>query len=69
MIVPVEHEDAIARVGELSAMAGPTRLRDYDVPREDLAELAEAVAERAPAKANPRPAPPEAVLELLEQTW
>lgn len=65
----MEHEDAIARVSELSAMAGPTRLRDYDVPREDLRQLAEAVADRAPAKANPRRAPPEAVLELLEQTW
>lgn len=31
--------------------------------------LAEAIAARPPAKANPRPAPAEAVLELLEETW
>jgi maleylacetate reductase len=62
-------EDAIERVRELGALAGPPRLRDYDVPREDLAELAAAVAERAPAKANPRPAPAPAVLALLEEVW
>lgn len=61
--------DTIARVSELSALAGPSRLRDYGVPREDLESLSEAIAERAPAKANPRPAPPEVILELLEETW
>src|SRR5436305_1183192 len=59
-------EDPISRVSELGALAGPSRLRDYKVPREDLASLAGAIAERAPAKANPRPAPPEAIRELLE---
>jgi hypothetical protein len=39
------------------------------VARADLASLSEAIAERAPAQANPRPAPPEAILELLEETW
>ncbi len=61
--------DAIDRAAELGALAGPTRLRDYGVPREDLKTLSEAVAERAPAKANPRPAPPEAIKELLEEIW
>ena len=65
----MDHGDAIGRVSELGALAGPTRLRDYDVPREDLATLAEAIAERAPAKANPRPAPAPAVQELLEEIW
>jgi hypothetical protein len=32
-------------------------------------ELAQGIAERPAAKANPRPAPPEAVLELLEEMW
>ena len=45
------------------------QMRDYGVPREDLRTLSEAVAERAPAKANPRPAPPEAIKELLEEIW
>ena len=62
-------DDAIGRVAELGALAGPTRLRDYGVPREDLETLSEAIAERPPAKANPRAAPPEAINELLEEIW
>lgn len=65
----VDTDDAIARVTELAALAGPPRLRDYDVPREDLASLSQTIAQRAPAKANPRPAPPEAVLGVLEEIW
>lgn len=61
--------DAFSRVSELAALAGPPRLREYGVPREDLTSLSEAIAERAPAKANPRPAPPEAIHELLEEIW
>jgi alcohol dehydrogenase class IV len=64
-----DRDDAIARVSELSALAGPSRLRDYGVPRDDLESLSEAIAERAPAKANPRPAPAEAILEVLDETW
>ena len=63
------HGDPIERASELGALAGPTRLREYGVPREDLEILSEAIAERAPAKANPRPAPPEAIRELLEEIW
>ena len=65
----MQHGDAIERTSELGGLAGSTRLREYGVPREDLAILSEAIAERAPAKANPRPAPPEAVLELLGEAW
>ena len=61
--------EPVARVSELAALAGSSRLRDYEVPREDLPELSAAIAERPPAKANPRPAPPEAVRELLEEIW
>jgi maleylacetate reductase len=61
--------DPIARVSELAALAGPSRLRDYQVPRQDLPELAQGIAERPAAKANPRQAPPDAVLELLEKMW
>jgi maleylacetate reductase len=63
------HGDAIERASELGALAGPTHLREYGVPREDLESLSEAIAERAPAKANPRPAPPDAINELLEEIW
>jgi hypothetical protein len=31
--------------------------------------LAQAIAERPAAKANPRPAPPDVVLDLLEEVW
>ena len=61
--------DPIGRVTGLAALAGPPRLRDYDVPLDDLEQLAEAIAARQPAKNNPRPAPPEAVLTLLEEIW
>lgn len=61
--------DPLARVSELAALAGPSRLRDYEVPGEDLPGLAQGIAERPAAKANPRPAPAEVVLELLEELW
>lgn len=62
-------EHPLAVVLELSKLAGPSRLRDYGVPREDFASLSEAIAERAPAKANPRPAPPRVIHQLLEEMW
>jgi maleylacetate reductase len=65
----IGHADPVARVSELAALAGPSRLRDYGVPGGDLPELAQAIAERPPAKANPRPAPPDVVLELLQEMW
>jgi maleylacetate reductase len=66
---PIGRGDPVARVSELAALAGPPRLRDYQVPSEDLPELAQAIAERPPAKANPRPAPPDLVLEVLKEIW
>ncbi len=65
----IDHGDPIERVSELAALAGPARLRDYDVPRDDLEALGQAIAERPPAKANPRPAPAEAIVKLLEEMW
>jgi alcohol dehydrogenase class IV len=64
-----DHRDPIARVEELAAFAGPLRLRDYGVPREELPAVAELAATRPAIKGNPRPAPPEAILELLERAW
>ena len=49
-------EDPAARTEELAAIALDTRLRDYDIPRDDLGELSAATAERGAAKANPRTA-------------
>jgi maleylacetate reductase len=61
--------DAAARAEELAAMKLDTRLRDYDVPRDDLGELSAATAERGAAKANPRPASPDEIRELFEAVW
>jgi hypothetical protein len=35
----------------------------------DELSVRDAIAERAPAKANPRPAPTQAIHELLEEIW
>jgi maleylacetate reductase len=65
----MQHDDPAGRVEELAALALETRLRDYDIPRDDLGELAAATAERGPAKANPRPASPDEIRELFESVW
>jgi maleylacetate reductase len=62
-------DDPAARVEELAALGGFGRLRDFGVPEDDLAELAAAVVERAGAKANPRPATPAEVEQLLRSIW
>jgi maleylacetate reductase len=61
--------DTDERVSSLAALAGPTRLREYGVPRDELGEVAEATAARPAARSNPRPAPAEAIVGLLEQIW
>ena len=62
-------EDPAQRSTELGAMTCPMRLRDYDVPREDLAALAEKIAVRPAAQANPRPAYAAEIAVLLEEAW
>jgi maleylacetate reductase len=61
--------DPIGRVEELARLGGFERLRDLGVPEEDLAEVAEATAARAGARANPRPASPDEIAELLRSVW
>jgi maleylacetate reductase len=65
----LESEDPAARVEELALLGGFERLRDFDVPEGDLPELAELTAARPGARANPRPAPAEAIEELLRSIW
>jgi maleylacetate reductase len=65
----VKTDDPVARVRELARLGGFERLRDLGVPEEDLPALAEAAAGRGGAKANPRPAPPGDIEELLRSIW
>jgi maleylacetate reductase len=62
-------DDPAERTEELATIALDTRLRDYDIPRDDLGELSGATAERGAAKANPRPASPAEIRELFELVW
>jgi maleylacetate reductase len=61
--------DPVTRTEELARMAGFERLRDLGVPEDELDEVAEATALRAGAKANPRPASPAEIAELLRSIW
>ncbi len=61
--------DPAARCEELARLAGFGRLRDLGVPEEGLDEVAEATAVRGGAKANPRPATPAEIAELLRSIW
>jgi len=59
----------IETVEELARLAGFTRLRDLGVPAEELDEVADATAVRGGAQANPRPASPAEIAELLRSVW
>ncbi len=61
--------DPAARWEELARLAGFERLRDLGVPEEGLEEVAQATAVRGGAKANPRPATPAEIAELLHSVW
>ena len=62
-------ENAVARIEELARLGGFERLRDLGVPADDLDELAADVSTRPAARANPRPARPAEVAELLRTIW
>ena len=61
--------DPVERVEELARLGGVTRLRELGVPEQDLPELAAAAAGRAGNQANPHPATPAEVEELLRSVW
>jgi maleylacetate reductase len=56
-------------VEELAALGGLTRLRELGVPEDDLLELAESAASRPGNRANPRPATPAEIEELLRSVF
>jgi maleylacetate reductase len=60
---------AADRADELARLAGFTTLGALGVPRDDLPELAGAIAKRPGALVNPRPASPAEVLELLSSVF
>ena len=62
-------DDPPARVEELARLGGFERLRDLDIPEDAPEEVAEAVAARPGAKANPRPVTPADVERLLREIW
>jgi maleylacetate reductase len=62
-------DDPAARVEELARLGGFERLREFGVPEEELADLAEAAAGRAGNRANPRPATPSEIHALLQSIY
>jgi maleylacetate reductase len=58
-------DDPAGRVEELARLGGFERLRDFGIPSEDLPAVADAAAQRAGNQANPRPATPAEIEELL----
>jgi maleylacetate reductase len=61
--------DGAARVEELTALGGITRLRELGVPEQDIGELAASAAQRSGNQANPHPATPKEIEELLQSVW
>jgi alcohol dehydrogenase class IV len=61
--------DAVERARALAVLGGFDRLRDYDVPEEDLPRVAEAASRRAGNQANPRPATAGEILALFRAIW
>ena len=61
--------DPVQRVQDLGLLGGYKRLRDLGVPENELTEVAEAAAGRPGARANPRPATPSQVLDLLRSVY
>ena len=65
----LETDDPAARVEELARLGGFARLRDLGIPEDAPTEVAESVAARPGAQANPRPVTPADVEELLRSIW
>jgi maleylacetate reductase len=62
-------DDPIRRTQELARLGGYERLRDHGVPENELDAVAEAAAGRPGAKANPRPATPSQISDLLRSVY
>ena len=62
-------DDPAAWVEELARLGGFGRLRDFGVPEDELDMVAEAAAGRAGNQANPRPATPAEIAQLLRSIY
>ena len=62
-------DDPGGRVGALAALAGPTRLGELGVPEADLPSLAADAARRGGNLANPKPATPQEIEQLLREVF
>jgi maleylacetate reductase len=61
--------DPVAGVQELARLGGFGRLRELGVPADELDEVAVDTAGRPAARANPRPASPSEIAQLLRSVW
>jgi alcohol dehydrogenase class IV len=61
--------DPVGKAEQLAALGEFGRLRDLGVPEDELDEVAEAVAARPGAVANPRPASPAEIRVLLDEIY
>ncbi|HZS30682.1 MAG TPA: iron-containing alcohol dehydrogenase [Gaiellaceae bacterium] len=61
--------DPAGRVEELARLAGPTTLGELGVPASDLPGLAASAAQRGGNLANPKPASPDEIEELLRAVY
>ena len=62
-------DDPAVGVGELAALAGPTRLSELGVPEHDLPALAASAAERGGNLANPKPASADEIEQMLRSVY
>jgi maleylacetate reductase len=62
-------EDPDGRVEQLAALAGPRRLSELGVPQEDLPAIAADAAQRGGNRANPKPATPQEIEQLLREVF
>lgn len=62
-------DDPAGRVEQLAGLAGPTTLRELGVPENDIPELAVAAAQRGGNLANPKPANPQEIEQLLHEIY
>jgi maleylacetate reductase len=62
-------DDPAGRVEALASLAGPTRLGELGVAAEDLPAVAADAAERGGNRANPKPATPAEIEQLLREVF